>query len=190
MRIGIDIDDVITDTSSAMKKYIDKYDKNSDIHTYIEEVMRGEMPTQQVKDFFKDNCINIFSQALPKEGVSKIIQQFLNDGNEVFIITSRGEMKFKNSEELTLQYLKSNNINYTKILFNSFEKAKICKENNIDVMVDDSVKYCMEIERENIKSILFTSVVNKESDTKITRVNNWKELKNVIYEISNKSGVK
>ena len=27
MKIGIDIDDVITDTSMAMKKYIDKYVK-------------------------------------------------------------------------------------------------------------------------------------------------------------------
>ena len=27
MKIGIDIDDVITDTSMAMKKYIDKYDE-------------------------------------------------------------------------------------------------------------------------------------------------------------------
>ena len=93
---------------------------------------------------------------------------------------SRGEIKFKGSEQVTLQYLKSHNINYTKILFNSFEKSTICKDYNIDVMIDDSIKYCLEIEKENMKSILFTSVVNKSSNTTVKRVNNWKELKNEI----------
>ena len=59
MKIGIDIDDVITDTSMAMKKYIDKYDNNSDIHTHIEEVMRGEMSIQEIKDFFTENGVRI-----------------------------------------------------------------------------------------------------------------------------------
>ena len=35
MRIGIDIDDVITDTSKAMEKYILKYDKNGEISNYL-----------------------------------------------------------------------------------------------------------------------------------------------------------
>lgn len=115
-----------------------------------------------------------------KEDASEVIQQLLNDGNEIFIITARGEIKFKGSEQVTLQYLKSHNINYTKILFNSFEKSTICKDYNIDLMIDDSIKYCLEIEKENMKSILFTSVVNKSSNTTVKRVNNWKELKNEI----------
>ena len=180
MKIGIDIDDVITDTSISMKKYIDKYDNNSDIHTHIEEVMRGEMPTQEIKNFFAENIINIMKDAKIKEDASEVIQQLLDDGNEIFIITARGEIRFKGSEQVTLQYLKSHNINYTKILFNSFEKPKICKEYNIDIMIDDSIKYCQEVEKENMKSMLFTSIVNKSSNTIVKRVNNWKELKNEI----------
>ena len=72
MRIGIDIDDVITDTSLSMKKYIDKYDDNSDIHNYIEEVMRGEMPTEEIKEFFKENSINIFKNAKVKINASEV----------------------------------------------------------------------------------------------------------------------
>jgi len=63
MRIGIDIDDVITDTSLSMKEYIVKYDKNGEITSHIEEVMRGEMPTPLIKKFFEDNCVNIFKNA-------------------------------------------------------------------------------------------------------------------------------
>ena len=106
MKIGIDIDDVITDTSMAMKKYIDKYDNNSDIHTHIEEFMIGEMPTQEIKDFFTENIINIMKDAKIHEDASEVIQQLLNDGNEIFIIAARGEIKFKGSEQVTLKYLK------------------------------------------------------------------------------------
>ena len=188
MKIGIDIDDVITDTSLALKKYIDKYDNNSDIHNHIEEIMRGEMPTQEIRNFFKDNVLNIMKDVKVKEGASEAIQQLLNAGNEVFIITARGEIRFKGSEQVTLQYLKLNNINYTKILFNSFEKVAICKKYKIDVMIDDSVKYCLEIEKENMKSVLFTSIVNKSSNTTVTRVNNWIELKNEIDVILKEQG--
>lgn len=180
IKIGIDIDDVITDTFITMKRYIDKYDDNSDIHSHIEEVMRGEMPTQGIKNFFTENIINIMKSAKIKKDASEVIQELLNEGNQIFIITARGEMKFKGSEQVTLQYLKLHNINYTKILFNSFEKSTICKNYNIDVMVDDSIKYCLEIEKENMRSILFTSIVNKSSNTTVKRVNNWRELKNEI----------
>jgi len=186
MRIGIDIDDVITDTSLSMKEYIVKYDKNGEITSHIEEVMRGEMPTPLIKKFFEDNCVNIFKNAKTKENASKVIEKLLNDGNEVFIITSRGEEKFKGSSDVTIEYLKTNNIKYTKILFNSFEKAQICRDNDIDIMIDDSEKYCSEIEKENIKSILFTSEVNKNISTSVERVDNWLQLQEKINIIENK----
>lgn len=180
MRIGIDIDDVITDTSSSIRKYIDKSDNKSNIYEHIEEVMRGEMPTQEIKNFYRDNSINIFRDAKVKENASLVIQKLIDEGNEIFIITSRGEVKFKGSEKLTLDYLKTNNINYTQILFNSFEKANICKENSIDIMIDDSIKYCIDIANNDMKSILFTSVVNKDEAVKVPRVDNWLELKTKI----------
>ena len=183
MRIGIDIDDVITDTSAAIRTYIDKSEHKDIIYNYIEEVMRGEMPNEEIKKFYKNNIINILKEAKVKENASEVVREWLNENNEIFIITSRGEERFKGSEQLTLQYLKSNEINYTQIIFNSFDKAKICKENNIDVMIDDSVRYCIEIEKENIKSILFTSIVNKSIDVKVPRVNNWLELKKMIDTI-------
>lgn len=49
MRIGIDIDDVITDTSASIRKYIDKSEHRDIIYNYIEEVMRGEMPNEEIK---------------------------------------------------------------------------------------------------------------------------------------------
>lgn len=185
MRIGIDIDDVITDTSLTMREYINKYDKSGEITEHIEAVMRGEMPTLNIKKFFEENCIKIFSDAKVKQNASEVTQRLLDSGNEIFIITSRGETKFKGSQKVTLEYLRAHDIKFTQILFNSFEKDKICEENNIDVMVDDSSKYCMEIAKKNIKSILFTSEVNKSINVDVPRVSNWLELEEKINQICN-----
>ena len=183
MRIGIDIDDVITDTSLTITDYIVKYDRNGEILEHIEEVMRGEMPTQGIKKFFDENSIKIFESAKLKKDVSKVTRNFLDTGHEIFLITSRGDVKFKGSERLTLEYLKNNDVSYSKILFNSFDKAKVCKENYIDIMVDDSAKYCTEISKENIKSVLFTSEVNKLLDVDVQRVSSWLELERIINEM-------
>ena len=72
MKIGIDIDDVITDTSLSMKDYIIKYDTNGEIVKHIEEVMRGEMPTPSIKQFFDDHNVEIFGNAKQKENANNI----------------------------------------------------------------------------------------------------------------------
>lgn len=183
MRIGIDIDDVITDTSIEMKDYIMQYDENGELSNYMEDVMRGDMTNPTIKKFFAENSTKIFSNAKMKDNANEVIRRWLKAGNEIFIITSRGEIKFKDSTKITTEYLKLHDIQYTKILFNSFEKAKICKDNNIDIMIDDSEKYCKEIAQEGIKSILFTSEVNKKINTTIERADSWLELEQKVKKI-------
>lgn len=183
MRIGIDVDDVITNTSEEMKDYIMKYDKNGDISNHMEDVMRGDMTNPIIKKFFEENSAEIFSNAKMKENANEVIQRWINAENEIIIITTRGEIRFKGSTEITKKYFKLNNIPYTEILFNSFEKAEVCKENKIDLMIDDSEKYCREVAKENIKSILFTSEINRNINTTIERIDNWLQLEQKVKEM-------
>lgn len=180
MRIGIDIDDVITDSSLMIKEYVMKLDKDGELLNYMEDIMRGDAPNPTIKKFFEENIIEIFKMVRIKENASEVIKRLMNKGNEVFIVTSRGEIKFKGSVQVTLEYFKLNDIKYTKILFDSFDKAKVCKENKIDLMIDDSEKYCREIQDANIRSILFTSKVNKYIESNVKRVENWLELEKII----------
>lgn len=184
MRIGIDIDDVITETYQSIKNYIDEYDKNGELSNYMEDVMRGDNSNPIVKKFFDENCTAIFGNAKMKDHANEVIQRLLENGHEVYIISSRGEIRFKGSEDLTLNYFRANNIPYTKILWNSFDKATICRDNNIDIMVDDSAKHCIAVQKQGIKSILFTSEVNKSIDVTIPRVNNWLELEQMLNNLA------
>lgn len=179
MKLGIDIDDVLVDTSKLMLDYIKNINNNEDILNHMEEIMRGEIPDNIVSKFINSDIANILDNVQLKPNAKKVLEK-LEKNNEIVFITSRGDKKIKGTEEVTLNYLKKNNIAYKKIIFNAYNKAKICKENNIDILIDDSVKLCEEAQKEGIKTILFTSIVNKNKQTNIKRVNNWLELEKII----------
>lgn len=185
MRIGFDIDDVIVDTSASMKEYIIRYDKNGELMANIEDIMRGDASTPFIENFFVEHFLEIAKNAKVKENATKIIKKLFDNGNEIYLITARGEQRkiFKGAEALTLEYLKQNDICYTNIIFNAIDKAKLCIDNHIDLMIDDSIKHCEAVRNKNISSILFTSVVNKALPTTVTRVNNWLELEEKIEKI-------
>ncbi len=184
MRIGIDIDDVITNTYQSIKSCMEECDKNNELSNYMEEIMRGDNSNPIVKRFFDENCSEYFINVKMKDNANEVIKKLLENGHEVYIISARGEIRFKGSEEITLNYFKANNIPFTKILWNSFDKATLCKDNNIDVMVDDSAKHCIAVQNQNIKSILFTSEVNKSIEVNIPRVNNWLELEHMLNNLA------
>lgn len=184
MKIGIDIDDVITNTSEKIKEYLYKYEKSGDGIKFIVEVMRGESPTQNIKNFFDEYMSEIFSFVTVKENAKEVIDRLINNGHEIILITSRGEERFKNSRKTTLEYLRNHNIQYSQIIFDSLDKQIACKENSIDIMIDDSVKTCELVNESTIKSIVYTSEINKNILTKIKRVENWLELEKEIDKLN------
>lgn len=183
MKIGIDIDDVITDSSTSIAEYLKKYEASGDGIKYFVEVMKGEIPTENIKKFFDNYICEICKNVrLKDDKIRLILEELIDKKNEIYLITSRGEIRFKGTEKVTMDYLKKYNLNYTQIVFNAFEKDKICKELGIDIMVDDSVINCESVKKNGIKSIVFTTDVNKEINTEIERVDSWEELRKKIID--------
>jgi uncharacterized HAD superfamily protein len=185
MRIGIDIDDVITNTSELIEECVESIDQDSNrekILKHMKEIMKGTPTDPEVIKFCVDNYYKVFQNVRIKDNVSRVIQDLLDQGNEIYLITARGNDNdyFKDSEEATKKFLEDNEIKYTKIIFNAINKAKICLDNQIDVMVDDSVDHCEEVKNVGIRSILFTSSVNKNIITTVERVDNWLDLEKKI----------
>lgn len=178
MKIGFDIDDVITDTSSSMKEYVMEYDENGELKANMEDIMRGDASTPFIEKFFVNHFLSIAKSAKVKEHAREVMQDLFENGNEIYLITARGEKRkiFHGTEPLTLAYLKEHDICYTDIVFNCIDKAKICRDYGIDVMVDDSIKHCEAVRNAGIRSILFTSCVNETLPTTVTRVKDWWEL--------------
>ncbi len=185
MRIGIDIDDVITNTSEKIEEYVMKDDHRQKLQEHMTDIMKGNPLEPEVISFCMENYLKVFQKVKPKDNAGKVIQNLLNQGNEIYLITARGENLafFRGSEKVTKQFLEDNNIKYTKIIFNAINKAQLCVDNQIDLMIDDSIEHCEDVKNIGIKSILFTSNVNKKTFTTVERVDNWLELENKLNEM-------
>lgn len=185
MKIGIDIDDVITNTSEKIEEYVVKDINRQKLQEHMKEIMKGNPSEPEVISFCMENYLRVFEKVKPKDNASKVIQNLLDKGNEIYLITARGENLefFRGSEKVTKKFLEDNNIKYTKIIFNAVNKAQLCVDNQIDIMIDDSIEHCEDIKNVGIKSIVFTSNVNKNTSTTVERANNWLELENKLNEM-------
>lgn len=185
MVIAFDIDDVITNTSEVMKDYILKYDTTGKVASHIVEVMKGEIPSG-TEEFVKKYMLNIIADAKVRPNAKEIINGLYYARNQIMIVTSRGDINYEGSEELTINYLKNKEIKYSKIIFNCHNKAEICKENNVDLLVDDSVVHCTNFANVNGNSILYTTPVNKSIPTDIQRANDWEDLSKKIQQLKSR----
>lgn len=185
MKIGIDIDDVITNTSEKIEEYVVNDRNSQKLQEHMKEIMKGNPSEPEVISFCMENYLRVFEKVKPKDNASKVIQNLLDKGNEIYLITARGENLefFRGSEKVTKEFLEDNNIKYTKIIFNAVNKAQLCVDNQIDIMIDDSIEHCEDVKNVGIKSIVFTSNVNKNTSTTVERVDNWLELENKLNEM-------
>lgn len=183
MNIGIDIDDTLIDTTKNFKDVIGQYDKTGDVEKYVEEILSGEIPTENIRKFMNTYLLEVTKTIEIKEDAADVIRRLKEKGHKIIFITSRNDEECKGLEDFTLEYLKKNNVVYDRILLNSRDKAKVCLENDIDIMIDDSMKHCQNVASKGIETFLFTSMINKDKETMLKRVDNWKQLEKEIDKI-------
>ena len=86
-------------------------------------------------------------------------------------------MRIINTEEITKNTLKGNNISYDKLIINASDKLKVCKDEKIELFIEDSYDTCKELIENGIKSILMTTKMNQQIEAgNIPRVHNWDEV--------------
>lgn len=186
MNIGIDIDDTLIDTTKNFKNMIGKYDKTGEVEKHIEVIMSGEIPTDNVKKFMNTYLLELTKTIKVKKDAVDVIKRLKKKGHKIIFITARDNEGCQGIEDFTLEYLQKNNVVYDKIFLHSKDKAKVCLENDIDIMIDDSIKHCNDVSNTGITTFLFTSFVNREKKTSLKRVNNWKQIEKEIDKIEEK----
>lgn len=182
MNIGIDIDNTITDTLPKLKEYCRKY--NDEIGRTDLSMHEDGYSSYNLYDWSAEEnmafCVKYLEeavlQATVKPGAKEVIEKLKKDGHTINIISSRVTPMFKTPYETTEKYLKENGIVYDKLLVGSINKLQVCRENKIDIMMEDETHYIEELAKE-IPVIVFEYVYNKELNGKnIIKVNNWSEV--------------
>ena len=189
MKIGIDIDGVLTDIEKwqldyGSKFYFEKYGKdivnNEGYETTDIFEVDSKLDDEFWTEYFQDYSINVHA----REFASEVINRLKQDGNKIYIITARGTflshssnvMSIEENKNIVFDWLKRNNIQYDEIIFSKDDKFNICLENNIDLMIEDKVDNINKIS-EKIPVICFHAGYNKNCAGKnIIRCYSWYDI--------------
>lgn len=176
MILGIDIDDTICDSWLTIAPTMCK-DFNLDYNEIIKsKKIYNEIIGLKEKEYRKYSTVfkKLLKNVKLKENVKEIIDE-LSINNKIVFITARPDYSFENAYEYTKEFLDKNNIYYDKIIVNAHDKKQICKEENIDIFIDDSKDNCTKVSELNIKVLMFENYFN-EDETKFKKVKNWREI--------------
>lgn len=120
-----------------------------------------------------------------KAKVAEYIDKIRDLGHKIIVITARDKTLYTDEYKTTIEELKNNNINYDKLICD-FDKANVCKNEKIDLFIDDSITNCNNVNESGIETILFSSKTNIRDKNNFYRVNDWKEIYEKIREIGGK----
>lgn len=187
MNIGIDIDDTISDTYSYLFPYSQKYtieklgkrigniNRNCNTHMYVSTYHNWNL--KEEKDFMDEYYEKMVRNVKPKLYAVETIHRLKEEGNTIFLITSRFPSEKFDIEELTKKWLEENKIYYDKLLLNVQDKVQYAKDNQIDIFIDDSINNCCQMAETNIKTYMMDTMINiNYENDKVKRVYSWPHL--------------
>lgn len=193
MRIGVDIDNVLSNFDDVLLSEYIKHDKKINgqgiINKNVDFRDMFNWDKEYEENFYKTNIEYFASLFEPIKDVSKYIKKLINDGNEIYIITGRDNGEYSDPYNMTVNWLKKYDIPYDKLFlvdsYNSHSKTEICLKHKIDIMIDDSKRMCNDINKHGIKALLMDTPYNRDNKD-IERVCSWKEIYNYIKKSNGK----
>ena len=182
MNIGFDIDDTITNSSDIFVKYAAEYNH---IKNIIYPINTNELDQKLAFGWNDENMIEfrkvylkkILTETKPNKDVVNVINYLKKEGNKIFLITARSDYEIPDMYKLTKEWLLMHNISYDELFVNCKDKLSVCKENKIDIFIDDNITTCNNVYGNSKTNVLiYTTRYNKNIDTDLTRVINWQEI--------------
>ena len=183
MRIGIDIDDTITNTweyimpifSEKFNIPIEQFKESGAYYDSIKHIVSFDEYLNLIKKYE-----HIMQDVPLKENVKEIITKLKEEGNTIIFITARGTNSYSNPYLISKNYLNKHKIPYDKLIVNAYKKGTICKEEKIDLFIDDNIKNCTDVSNQGIDVLMMSASFN-ESDTNYIHMKDW----NQVYEYIN-----
>lgn len=189
MRIGIDMDDTITDTWNYMLEDVSKEfnielsmlkeKKNAYAKLLTDDFgISLDEYCQKMRPVYQRHVLNL---PLQKEA-DKYINKLHDEGNEIYFITARETLFYNDPYGLSKEYLTKNNIYFDKLITDAKNKEKICEKYNVDILIDDRYTTIEKVINNGKKAIIFDTNWNRNYN-KSPRAHNWQEVYNYIKSL-------
>ena len=187
MRIGIDIDGVLTDMERFLADYGSKFCVENDISLNIENIEYDEFKTfnwteEQGIKFWNEYIIYYATKYPARDLASEVINKLKEEGHEIYIITARNDYGVpkeyigKMRDEIVPRWLKENEIPYNKIIYTEGSKLPYVVGNYIELMIEDSPINIVDISSK-VPTFCYNNLYNKDvKGENITRVYSWYDI--------------
>lgn len=193
MKIGIDLDGVVFDSEKLFRIYSELYDiqvlkRNSLIdNKELRFQKRYNWSEEEQENFLKMYHEKIVLEANFMPGAIDVLKMLKQEGHELIVITARGGWN-KKMIDITKKRLEESKMEiFDKYYFATENKAEVCKNENIDLMIDDSYKKCKSIADEKIKTIYLKDAPSYDLENECVKtLYNWGEIYRYIKELENK----
>ena len=181
MRIGIDIDGVLTNViryacDYGSKYFFEKYGElDININAWSLKDMFG-VSDEEDKECWLSLVKNYSINEPARPFAAEIIKKMRVENNEIYIITARSASKWDDEDgemnHILTQWLKNNHIQYDKLIISN-DKLEMCKKYHINIMVEDKTENINSISTE-LPVICFHENHNKNLNGKnIYRAYSW-----------------
>lgn len=183
MKIGIDLDGVVIDSETTFRTYeeifdIDILNGNNLINREEPKFQaRYNWTKEQEKEFIEKYFLKISKESNLMSGFMATYELLKQQGNEFVVITARGGF-IKEMKDDAIRVLEENNIMFDKYYWNVEDKLEICKNEKVDIMIDDDWKIIKKLADNEVKTLYFrdTNLMKLEENEYIKEVNNWGEI--------------
>ena len=195
MKIGIDIDGVLTDEHTFIIDNATKFFSENNIPYEVNKDIYDNARIFNVTEdeyilFWKQYFLNYIKNVTIRPYASEIIKKLKEDNHEIFIITARPFTSYDNEykeqmQSIAKEWLNKNGVLYDHIIF-SENKVNICKEFKIGVMIEDKPENILSCSTE-IPVICYDHPFNETIvKDNIYRCYSWYDIYEKIKEINSK----
>ncbi len=190
MKIGIDLDGVVIDSETTFRTYEEIYDidilKGKNLADREEPKLqaRYNWTEEQKKEFIEKYFLKVSRESNLMSGFIAVYNLLKEQGHEFVVITARGGF-LKEMKDDAIRLLDENNIKFDKYYWHIKDKLEVCKNENVDIMIDDDWKIIKNLADNGVKTLYFrdTNLKILEESEYIKEVNNWGDIYRTIKEM-------
>ena len=190
MKIGIDLDGVVIDSETTFRTYEEIFDidilKGNNLINKEEPKFqaRYNWTDEQEKEFIERYFLKVSKESNLMSGFISVYNLLKSQGHEFIVITARGGF-VKEMKDDAIRLLEKNNIKFNKYYWKVEDKLEICKNEKVDIMIDDDWRIIKKIADNKIKTLYFrdTNLTKLEEKDYIKEVNNWGEIYRYIKDM-------
>ncbi len=187
MRIGLDVDDTLTDRENYVAPIVLDYFKRTGKNFKLVDATKGsaiEMFNWTENDFveFVEKEGYEYLAGVPaKQNAVEVVNKLKQEGHEIIIITAR---RMLDPYAITKEWLDKHGFMVDEIIVDASDKTAICKHKKIDVFLDDTASIIEDLNKNGIPAFVMEAHYNKNIPTTSPVIKNFKEFYQVVQKLT------